>query len=568
MANSPNKIYGIDLGTTNSAIAFVDEYNKPQVIPNSDNERITRSVVFFENPSNIVVGTGAVVAAATEPDREVSFVKRQMGNTQWTCEMDGNIYKPETVCAEIIKRIVKDASQSGEHQVHDVVITVPAYFGDLERQRTRDAGELAGLNVVQILDEPVAAAIYYALNAEAKGKNIIVYDLGGGTFDVTVVSIGGGDSNQEISVVCTDGNHQLGGKDWDDRIIQYLCDKYREETGSEEDILSVPETAFTLRRDVEQSKKLLTRKESVNIAFQHEGQKCKVTVTRTKLDELTADLLEQTLVLTDEVIAVARERGVTSIDTFLLVGGSTRMPQVKEKLIAKYGLTYNNPSLPNDTLIELDVDEAVAKGAAIAGEIHVVTRRVDEEVKKIAGEQGIDSETATPDDKEKLLELATQQVAVEGGLTLEEVRRKPILRVVATKSYGVRALDAGRRPIIANLIAKNTRVPCKQSRVFGTGEADADALDLVVYLNNELSTTASLDSGTVLGEAEFKLDGTLPEGAPIEITFELDEQGCLTMNGLDTTCGRKVSANFRSDGVMSLEEKERVKAELAMQNVS
>ena len=561
------KIYGIDLGTTTTSIAHVDEYGKPQIIPNSDNERITPSVVYIENSQNIVVGTGAEVAAATDPGREVRFVKCQMHNKEWSFELDGVHYKPETISAEILKRVTNDASQSGEHQVHDVVITVPAYFGDLERQRTRDAGELAGLNVVQILDEPVAAAIYYGKQTAAMGKNVLVFDLGGGTFDVTVVKIGG-DSDCEISVVCTDGDHQLGGKDFDDRIIQHLVEEFLNETGSNEDILSNPDTAYSLRKEAEINKKLLTRKKRVSIAFQHEGTKCKVSLSREKFDELTADLLERAIVLTDGVIATAEQRGIAKIDTFLLVGGSTRMPQVKEKLIAKYGLTYNNPSLPGDTLVEFDVDEAVAKGAAIAGEIHVITRRLEIEVKKIAEEQGIDSETAVPEEREKLLELAAQEVAVQGGYTIEEVRNVPKLRAVATKSYGIRALDVNKQPLIFNLIAKNTRVPCRQSRIFATDQENAEGLDLVVYLDNESSTTTPLESGAVLGEAEFQLDGNLPEGAPIEITFELDAQGALTMNGLDQTHGRTITASFQSDGVMTTDEKERLKSELTMQNVS
>ena len=242
------KVYGIDLGTTYSAIAYVNEYGKPEIITNSDNERVTPSVVYFESLQNPVVGKIAKESAKTDPDRVVDFVKRQMSNPDWTFELDGESFRPELISSLILKRLAGDANKSGNHEVKDVVITCPAYFGDLERSRTRQAGELAGLNVVEILDEPVAAAIYYGLNVpDSKGKNIIVYDLGGGTFDVTVVRIGSDPDKNEIDIICTEGDHMLGGKDWDDAIFNYYDEQFREETGSDANLKEDNETAYDLR---------------------------------------------------------------------------------------------------------------------------------------------------------------------------------------------------------------------------------------------------------------------------------------------------------------------------------
>ena len=226
MHSDNHTIYGIDLGTTNSAIAYINDDGKPEIIPNSDGERITPSVVFFEEPSeegkvgNIVVGKIAKEAAKTDASRVISFVKQEMG-TGWTKEIDGITLNPEKVSSYILTRLVKDAKYMG-FDVKDVIITCPAYFGYAERKATIAAGKIAGLNVLQLLDEPVAAAMHYGLNKSEGDRTAIVYDLGGGTFDVTVVAIKDG----EVKVVCTDGNHRLGGKNWDERPMSLMTCRF------------------------------------------------------------------------------------------------------------------------------------------------------------------------------------------------------------------------------------------------------------------------------------------------------------------------------------------------------
>ncbi|MDR1290790.1 MAG: Hsp70 family protein [Planctomycetaceae bacterium] len=540
MSDIPKRIYGIDLGTTYSAIAFIDEFGKSQIITNSDNLRITPSVVYFESADNIIVGSIAKESAKTDPSRVVDFVKRQMSDKEWTFPIEGKEYKPEEISAFILRRLAGDAEKTGEHQVKDVVITCPAYFGDLERERTRTAGELAGLNVIEILDEPVAAAINFGLNADSKGKNVIVYDLGGGTFDVTVVNVGSDPDKNEISIVCTEGNHQLGGKDWDDRIVQHYVAEFLSQTSSSADLLADQETAYDLRFSAETDKKTLSTKSSVKRKVTFEGEKAVVELTREKFDELTMDLLDQTLVLTDKVLEQATAKGVTKIDTYLLVGGSTRMPQIKEKVAAKYGLTLG------ENLVEFDVDEAVAKGAAKAGEVNVLTGAITEKT----GGKTFDELTAT-EQKEAIYELA-----VSTGKTEEEVKTavSTTLKKVATKSYGIRALKNG-QPVVRNLIIKQTPVPTKGSQVFGTAGPNADEIDLAVFVNNEAEDDAVIEVCEELGQAMFPLDGTLPAKSPIEITFELSDQGELTLTGLDKTHGKKITANFKSDGVMTEEEK-------------
>ena len=543
------RVYGIGLGTTYSAIAFIDEYGKAKVITNSDNERVTPSVVFFESEENIVVGKIAKESAKTDPGRVIDFVKRQMSDKDWAFEVDGKSYTPEEISAFILKRLAGDAEKTGDHKVEDVVITCPAYFGDLERERTRAAGKLAGLNVIEILDEPVAAAINYGLNDDAKGKNVIVYDLGGGTFDVTVVKIGNDPDKNEISIVCTEGNHQLGGKDWDDRVVSHYVAEFQSQTGESADILSDLETAYDIRLSAETDKKTLTNKERAVRRVSYEGDKANVELFREKFDELTEDLLEQTFALTDKVIEEAKQRRTTQFHAFLLVGGSTRMKQIKEKVTERYGASLGI------TPVEFDVDEAVAKGAAKSGEIKIITGKVEEAIVKIAKEQGVDVYELSVEAQADIKEEALTLVAEEGGYELAVVQTASVttLKKVATKSYGIRALKNGQE-VVRNLIVKQTPVPCEGSQVFGTAGPNADEIDLVVFSNDESAGDATADMSLEVGQAVFQLDGNLPAKAPIEITFKLDEQGSLTLVGLDKTHGKTITAEFKADGVMTDDE--------------
>jgi molecular chaperone DnaK (HSP70) len=318
MSNEKKHVYGIDLGTTYSAIAFINEYGKADIIKNSEGNAITASVVYFENASNIIVGETAKEAGRQSKDdaaRVVDFVKRQMSNKDYSFEAFGKEYSPVEISSMILKRIVNDAKETAGHDVKDVVITYPAYFGELERTRTRQAGELIGLNVIEILDEPVAAALNYGLEKpDIKGHNIIVYDLGGGTFDVTVIRIGNDPNKDEVTVVCTEGDHQLGGKDWDNRISQYYLDKFEEQTGFDirsSDPEEIHETIYNLRIIAEKNKKTLTSRESVGQKVAYGGNEAKIELTRRQFDEMTEDLLDRTLILTDKLLETAKEKGVT-----------------------------------------------------------------------------------------------------------------------------------------------------------------------------------------------------------------------------------------------------------------
>jgi molecular chaperone DnaK (HSP70) len=555
MSETPKKIYGIDLGTTYSAIAHIDEFGKAAIIPNSDTERITPSVVFFESKDNIPVGKIAKGSKETDPDKVVDFVKRQMSDKDWTFSVDGENYKPEKISSYILGRLAKDANKTAGHEVKDVVITCPAYFGDFERQRTRDAGEIAGLNVIAIIDEPVAAALYYGLTADNKGKTIIVYDLGGGTFDVTVVKIG---DDGSVEVVCTEGNHQLGGYDWDQRIVEYYVQEFQSQTGSSANPLDDPEGAAELRILAEEVKQALSVKGSIKKSIKCDGEKANVELTREKFDEITSDLLEQTITLTDSVLKQAKVK----VDTYLLVGGSTRMPQVRDKLCAQYGLTLGKDLIDPGP----DVDEMVAKGAAQYGASSVAIKYATELINKYFPDGNADFAKLSKQEQEKVIE----EVAEKTGETKENVRKKyvldgkgfqPIFRTVASKSYGLQVGNGSGEFVVCNLIQKQTKLPVLASDTFQTASDNSTCIELVVYLNNENKKEVKIEESEELGRAEFLLDGNLPAGSPIEIIFNLDEQGKLVLTGIDKTHGKQITADFKSDGVMTEEEKQEAKAQ-------
>ena len=543
-----NKVYGIDLGTTYSAIAFVNEDGKTEIIPNSDSDRVTPSVVFFESTDKIIVGKEARETAKTDPDRVVSFVKREIG-TAWTKEIDGKAFTPEEISAFILKRLANDAKLTADHDVKDVVITCPAYFNDAERQATRAAGQIAGLNVIQILDEPVAAAINYGFNNIGENCTAIVYDLGGGTFDVTVIKI----ENGSVNVVCTDGDHRLGGGNWDERLIQYFINEFQTQTGAGDDIADDTETMYDLQLLAEGSKKLLTRKESTVVRVTHGGEKVNIELSREKFNELTQDLLARTIQFTDKVLEIAASKGITKINDFLLVGGSTRMPQVmdavKSNFADKLGVEPKS----------FDQDEAVAKGAAIFGQIKNVQANIDskiDNIKKEAESQG--KEISNEEAKNE----AIQQVAEEEKLELEAIKKISNTKVstVASKSYGIRVLKGG-NPVVYNMIKKQTTVPTDYEREFPITEANAEKLLLTVFANNEMEQVAQIVDSSEVGNATMELTAGLPAGAPIRVKFTLTEEGVLTMSALDVTNNKSIDAKFDAKDGLSAEEIEQKRKE-------
>ena len=403
--------YGIDLGTTYSCIAYVDGTGRPVVLKSAVGEDTTPSVVYFESPDNVVVGRQAKDSAVLAPQLVVELVKRQMGEDVHY-SFHGQDHTPESISALILRELAHAAEQQTGEEVRDVVITVPAYFGLLEREATRKAGQIAGLNVLDVLAEPVAAALNYQVldNQDQPGvRHIFIYDLGGGTFDTTVIRIDGDD----IQVICTDGNHHLGGADWDSTIIDYLLRGFTEQypqldPGGDEQFMQ------DLATSAEQLKKALsaTRARKHNVRF--DGSVVQLELTREHLDELTSELLERTMEITERTIATAREKGVERFDDVLLVGGMTITPSIAQTLKERFGL---------DARLQ-DPHLAVAKGAALFALM-----------KKVKVSMAGDEADVGPG--------AAQEVADQLGISVEQVENMAAKHVATVVPARLRA--QGRR---------------------------------------------------------------------------------------------------------------------------
>lgn len=534
-------VFGIDLGTTYSCIAYVDETGRETVIKNKEGFPTTPSVVEFESPSQVVVGKVAKENAFMNPQNISMLVKPLMGKSDHAGTFHGEDKSPEEVSAFVLRKLADDAAEMLNTEVKDVVITCPAYFGTAERTATKNAGEIAGLNVLEVISEPTAAAIFYGCTKEQESKTILVYDLGGGTFDVTVMAI----SADKIEVICSDGNHELGGKDWDEAVMRYLYDEFVSQTSFDGEFDESDKQALRLK--AEGAKQHLTSRNETRVAVDSSGLRASIILSRETFDELTSMLLNETMEKTDAAIAVAKERGY-KIDEILLVGGSTKMKQVPEALTAKYGM---EPKV-------LDPDEAVAKGAAI----HAVNVYIsNQQSLQSWSDSGADSQPANaqidPDDYKEELSVSPTMIGIGGKGAAKEIV------FATTKSYALEIIADG-EPKCCNMIIKNNPMAngaVSVSRTFGTATANQETAELVVFENDFMDEYFPVDEDYKLGDASLALPGNLPAGSPIEVTFELNTEGILEIYGRDVTSGKEVRATMKvKDNPMSAEKVEELKA--------
>ena len=492
-----SKIIGIDLGTTNSCVAVM-EGGKPVVIPNSEGSRTTPSVVAFTKTGERLVGEPAKRQAVTNSDRTISSIKRHMGS-DYKVTIDGKSYTPQEISAMILQKLKADAEAYLGEKVTEAVITVPAYFNDAQRQATKDAGKIAGLEVKRIINEPTAAALAYGLDNESEQK-IMVYDLGGGTFDVSIIEIGDG----VIEVLATNGDTHLGGDDFDNKITQWMIDEFRKQVGVD---LSNDKMALQrLKEAAEKAKKELSVATTTNInlpfitATSAGPQHLDMNLSRAKFDELTADLIERTAIPVQNAM---RDAGVTNADLakVLLVGGSTRMINAQEKVKQ---MTAHEPSKT------LNPDECVAIGASIQGG-------------KLAGDAGAGDVL--------LLDVTPLSLSIEtlGG--------------IATK-----------------LIERNTTIPTKKSQVFSTAEDNQSAVDIHVVQGER---QFARDNKT-LGQFRLDGILPARRGVPqIEVTFDIDANGIVNVSAKDLGTGKEQHITITSGSNMSSEDIDKAVREAA-----
>ena len=571
-------IFGIDLGTTYSVVSYIDDSGKPVVVRNMlQGQDTTPSVVFFENESNVIVGSVAKESAILAPDQVVAMVKREMGNRDFRKKIFGKDFDAPTVSALILGALAKDAEAETGRKVEKVVITVPAYFGMLEKQATRQAGEIAGLDVVEVVPEPVAAAFAYGLASDTSDKTILVYDLGGGTFDVTLMEL----TSESVDVVVVDGDHVLGGHDWDKVLFEHLAEAAVRELG-EEALMEDPQFVQDLWNQAEEVKKRLSQAESRSLVLRAGGGAAKVTVTRSEFEQFTSHLVEKTAAITRRALATAEEKapGITGrITDVILVGGSSLMPVIPATLKREFGW---EPRLADPHL-------AVARGAALYAAGAVVRQVSQKAAREAAAADGTTDESNSTGlnavvPTEEQVETAVEGIAAQFGVEAEKLGEIAKVRVsnALPKAVGVRLVDTSianweellrKNPephagpfYVEHLVEPQTALPYERSAPFiartlyrGQDTVEIDLWEQAggvpgrsIGENNHLPVREGCSLITGLGAYH------LPENAELQLYFNVTAEGIVTLRAFEPVSKKELTVTA-TIALLSEEEVEQAK---------
>lgn len=506
-------IAGIDLGTTYSALAILNAIGKPEIVPNADGDRLTPSAIYFdeENAETIRVGVEAINSRHVNPERSVRWIKRHIGDPDYSKVVDGRSWTPVELSAMILAKLKQDAEQE-RGPIEDVVISVPAHFDEVRRKATMDAGTMIGLNVIGIVNEPVAAALYYATSQQVSGR-ILVYDLGGGTFDVTVMSVEG----HQMDIACSQGDHALGGVDFDQKVLERLRSSYRAKHKA--DLIGCSEDQATYEDEAEDIKRTLSRRPVAKKMLYGSAGSMKIEVTREQFVESISTLLNRTDILVEVALEQAKLKAA-DIDEVLLVGGSTRIPAIRERLKKHFG--YEPKAAVN-------VDECVALGAAI----HAGLTKVRETPQSV--DQGI--------------------VTGLGDIRLTDV---------CNHSYGTICApidkETGRR-VVGNkiILNKNTPLPCEASQTFYTMTQGQTELEVTVTQGEDTDP----EFVNKIATYKFELPPARPAQQPVKVTYSYDVNQRMHCCFEDVESGRKLEVDFEvgSDGARADSQSEGLETE-------
>lgn len=562
------KVYGIDLGTTYSVISTLDDNGMPEVITNQDEgSDLLASAVYFQDGADPVVGEIAKNQKDIEPDRVVEFVKRFIGKPDApTYEFNGIKYDPITISSLILKRMKAYADAQG-HDVKNVVITCPAYFGNDEKAATKQAGIIAGLNVLNIVHEPTAAALNYCVREFKENRKIMVYDLGGGTFDITLFDFSVDDSGKAlIDVIRTGGNDRLGGIDWDARMFDYMCQKYAFENGTEVSDMD-DELRATIRAQVEQAKKDLSTLEKKSYTIKYDGDRTRIELTRQEFEELTQDLVQQTMDFVHQLLSDV-DFTPDDVDVVLLVGGSTLMPMIKNAVEAVF---------PGKVRVE-QPNLAVAKGAALSAALEWNERIATIQDKVSKGKQ------ITPEDMDSLGVSQDGTDAADAATQLKGLLDQPLpdLPPVAppkdklTRSLGPAVFVSDDSYMIDNLLFIGDEIPAEAESVYGTRVENAPEIVVNVYENvsedrvNKHITPCFDANGDPqytdpelkvkrIGEVHLQLPPNTPQGAPIRVVFRSSTIG-LEVTATNVETGESAKTVIESDVLYSEDDLKKAKS--------